>query len=104
MIESVWNQRMRRRDAVLFAAIHGGRGRAVFRRVELALLFDRALHQRVFVHAKSLDPGHRPSRFNWESLRKIIAHRRASRHPASPLLPQLLTPRVFSEAPEPARR
>src|ERR1700740_1788237 len=104
MIESVWNQRVGRRDAVLFAAIHGWRRRAVFRRVELTLLFDRALHQRVFVHAKSLDPGHRPSRFNRKSSPEIIAHRRASRHPAPPLLPQLLTPRISSAAPEPARR
>src|SRR5260370_30916806 len=69
MIESVWNQRVRRRDAVLCAAIDGGRRRTVFRRIELTLLFDRALHQRVFVHAKSFDPGHWASRFNGESWR-----------------------------------
>src|SRR5260370_20286774 len=69
MIESVGNQRVRRRDAVLFAAIDGGRRRTVFRRIELTLLFDRALHERIFVHAKSFDPGHWASRFNGESWR-----------------------------------
>src|SRR5437899_2060779 len=58
MKESIGNQRVRRSDALRLAVIDRGRRSAILRRIEFSLFLDGFLHALVFVHAKSLDPGH----------------------------------------------
>src|SRR6266436_2852861 len=65
MKESIGNQRVRRSDALRLAVIDRGRRSAILRRIEFSLFLDGSLHALVFVHAKSLDPGHTECSLVW---------------------------------------